>query len=65
MISIIKNILDVQSIDVEENFFNFGGHSVLAVEIFGAINEQFNINIPLSAVFESGTIKSLSEIIDN
>lgn len=60
-----RNILGIEKIDIEENFFNLGGHSISAVEIFGIVNDKFNLNLPLSSIFEAGTIKSLSEMIDN
>lgn len=60
-----RNILGIETIDIEENFFNLGGHSISAVEIFGVVNDKFNLNLPLSVIFEAGTIKSLSEVIDN
>lgn len=59
-----KSILNVETVDVDENFFNLGGHSISAVEIFGIVNDKFNLNLPLSVIFEAATIRSLSEVID-
>lgn len=64
-ISVIwKNILEVDNVDIDENFFNLGGHSISAVEIFGIVNDKFNLNLPLSVIFEAATIRSFSELID-
>lgn len=60
-----KNILSVDEVDVDENFFNLGGHSISAVEIFGIVNDKFNLNLPLSVIFEAATIRSLSGVIDS
>lgn len=59
-----KEVLGISHVDSNENFFNLGGHSIAAVEIFGMINDKFNLNLPLSVIFESATIRSLSEVID-
>lgn len=60
-----KNILSADEVDVDENFFNLGGHSISAVEIFGIVNDKFNLNLPLSVIFEAPTIRSLSDVIDS
>lgn len=62
--AIWKTILQVEEVDVDENFFNLGGHSISAVEIFGIVNDKFNLNLPLSVIFEAATIRSLSDVID-
>jgi amino acid adenylation domain-containing protein len=63
--AIWKTILQAESVDVDENFFNLGGHSISAVEIFGIVNDKFNLNLPLSVIFEAATIRSLSDVIDS
>lgn len=60
-----RDILELEVIDIHENFFNLGGHSISAVDIFGVINDRFNLNLPLSAIFEATTIKSLSDMVDD
>lgn len=59
-----EQILGHEDIDIDENFFNLGGHSISAVEIFGAINEKFNLNLPLASLFESTSIKTLGEMVE-
>lgn len=59
-----KKILEIETVEVDENFFNLGGHSISAVEIFGIVNDKYNLNLPLSVIFEATTIRTFSELID-
>lgn len=58
-----KEALNLDEIGVEENFFDLGGHSILAVEIFNQINERYQIDLPLASIIEGITINGLVEKI--
>lgn len=62
--NIWKEVLGIQEIDPDAHFFSLGGHSVMAVEIFGLINEKFKLNLSMGTLFEASTIKRLSYLID-
>jgi thioesterase domain-containing protein/acyl carrier protein len=62
--NIWKDIIGLKDIDPNENFFNLGGHSIQAVEIFTIINERFELDLPISAIFEAGSVNALAVIID-
>lgn len=58
-------LLGQESIDIESNFFDVGGHSLLSVQLFSMIEKKWNLNLGLATLFTSGTIKELSELIDS
>ncbi len=58
-------LLGLESIDVESNFFDVGGHSLLSVQLFSMIEKKWNLNLGLATLFTSGTIKELSELIES
>lgn len=60
-----KEILDLDFIGIEENFFEFGGNSLIAANIISRIKKRFNKLISLTAFFNSPTIKSLGKLIEN
>lgn len=44
------------SVGVDENFFDMGGHSILATRLIFEIRKAFVVNAPLGLVFEKPTI---------
>lgn len=51
-------------IDVDDNFFDLGGHSILATRLIFEIRKAFVVNAPLGLVFEQPTIRGLAGAID-
>ncbi|MCP3660323.1 MAG: AMP-binding protein [Bacteroidetes bacterium] len=60
-----EEILEVESISINDSFFDLGGHSLLAMRLVNKIEECFNKRIALSFLFENNTIEKLSNIIRN
>ncbi|MEA5616273.1 amino acid adenylation domain-containing protein [Cronbergia sp. UHCC 0137] len=58
------NVLGIDKIGVTDDFFHLGGHSLLATKLVSRIREEFNIALPLRAVFEYSTISGLGTEID-
>ena len=57
-------LLKLPKISVLENFFDAGGHSLLAVELFSGIKKEFGLELPLALLFQTPTIQELAEHID-
>jgi thioesterase domain-containing protein/acyl carrier protein len=58
--AIWSEVLGIPEIGVDENFFDLGGHSVLAARIFGRIEEKFGVRLPLAILVEAPTISGLA-----
>jgi L-aminoadipate-semialdehyde dehydrogenase len=52
------------SIPVEENFFDLGGHSILATRLTFELRKKFVTDIPLSLIFDRPTLRSQAAAID-
>lgn len=52
-------------IPVDENFFDLGGHSILATRLIFEIRKTFVVDAPLGLVFDKPTIKDLAAAIDS
>jgi amino acid adenylation domain-containing protein len=61
--AIWKNLLGASAIDRRANFFDLGGHSMLAARLIGQIESIFNFQIPFAALFEAPTIAELASIL--
>ena len=58
-----EEVLGVQPIGVRDNFFDLGGHSMLAVSLFTQIEQKFGKNLPLATLFHATTVEQLSSIL--
>jgi amino acid adenylation domain-containing protein len=56
--------LKKEHIDIFSNFFEIGGHSIIAVTIVVKIQKKTGIRIPLSAVFQNPTIEKFAKLLN-
>ncbi|MGB5978790.1 MAG: amino acid adenylation domain-containing protein [Cyclobacteriaceae bacterium] len=56
--------LSSDSVSIDQNFFDLGGHSLKASILNTRINRNLNVHLPLLEVFLNPTIKALSKKID-
>lgn len=63
LIDIWSQILKVDAIGVNHNFFNLGGHSLKAMQIIGLIQKEFGVAISLQKLFASPTVADLASEI--
>lgn len=53
-----------QDVQLTDNFFDVGGHSILATRVVFEIRKRFAVDLPLGILFRQPTIAGLSEEID-
>jgi amino acid adenylation domain-containing protein/thioester reductase-like protein len=58
-------ILDIQLIGIHDNFFDLGGNSLLVAKMASQVEETFQLELPLSCLFETPTIAGLAQSIEN
>ena len=63
MASVWCQVLGTSSVGVHTSFFDLGGHSLLAVRLFVGIEREFGVRIPLSTLFRSPTVASLTQSV--
>ncbi len=54
-------VLGLNRVGVEDNFFTLGGHSLLATRILSRVNNALQVEIPLDSLFRGGTVAHLVE----
>jgi acyl carrier protein len=62
--SILERLLNLDHVDVEENFFSLGGHSLLGAQLVARFRDTFGIEMPLRVIFEAPTVAELSAEIE-
>jgi amino acid adenylation domain-containing protein len=55
--------LKKERIDIFSNFFEIGGHSIIAVTIVVKIQKMTGTRIPLSAIFQNPTIEKFAKLL--
>jgi acyl-CoA synthetase (AMP-forming)/AMP-acid ligase II len=56
--------LKATDIGAESNFFEIGGNSLLATQVVNRARSHFGIELPVTALFESPTIRRLAVLVD-
>ncbi len=59
-----SRILDIQPIGIHDNFFDLGGHSLLVAKMASQVEEIFQLELPLSCLFQTPTIAGLAQSIE-
>ncbi|NLD48503.1 MAG: non-ribosomal peptide synthase/polyketide synthase, partial [Clostridiaceae bacterium] len=65
LVRLWEEVLGREGIGTSSNFFEIGGHSLRATVLASKIHREFEVELPLKAIFSSPTIKGLAIEIDN
>ncbi|MGQ7866634.1 amino acid adenylation domain-containing protein [Bacillus sp. WC2502] len=63
--AIWEDILDVDRVYKEDQFFDLGGHSLKATQTISRINHEFSIKAPLKILFECKHLAHLAQMVDD
>jgi non-ribosomal peptide synthase protein (TIGR01720 family) len=58
-----QDVLGVTDPGVHDNFFDHGGHSLLAIKLTTRLGRELSVDVPLRAVFQAPTIAELSDLL--
>jgi acyl carrier protein len=56
--------LNLDRVGIHDNFFDAGGHSLLAMQVIGRINAELGRSIPLQRFFEAPTVAEFASLLD-
>ncbi len=65
ILQIWQEVLGVEPLGLDDDFFTLGGDSLAAVRIMSRLKELLQCEIPLSVLFETPTIAALSKKIED
>jgi amino acid adenylation domain-containing protein len=61
---ILAEVLERPAIGIHEDFFTLGGDSLRAVQFVLRLNEELEMEVPISALFEARTVYGLAALLD-
>ncbi len=64
MAALWKEVLGIEEVRLEDNFFSLGGHSLLATQLVSRVRAAFGIDLPLRRLFERPTLGELSTALE-
>ncbi len=64
LVEIWQRVLKVNPIGVQDDYFELGGDSLMAVCLFVEIEEKFGRHLPLASLFTSPTVSTLAGCLD-
>jgi nonribosomal peptide synthetase DhbF len=64
LVPIWGDILKLESIGIDDNFFEIGGHSLLAVKLINAVHAELGVKLPLQVLFGAPSIHEFAALID-
>jgi len=58
-----EGVLVTEKVGIHDNFFDLGGHSLAAARIISGVIKQFQLELPIKALFESPTVAEMAAVI--
>ncbi|OOM14397.1 SDR family NAD(P)-dependent oxidoreductase [Clostridium saccharobutylicum] len=55
-----KKVIKRKEINVDDKFFEVGGNSLKNISLMNNINQEFNVNIPITDLFKYSTIRQMA-----
>jgi amino acid adenylation domain-containing protein len=59
-----RELLRQPEIGIDDNFFEIGGHSLLAMQLMARVRKEFQAELSLRNIFEAPTIAELANILE-
>ena len=64
LVAMYRELLDVATVGLHDDFFALGGHSLLGMRLIARIRQQWNLDLAVRTIFEQPTIAQLATTID-
>jgi len=64
LVEIWRGVLRLDEVRINDNFFDLGGHSFLALKLQNRLRSELGVDVPPLALFEHPTIKLLAEYLE-
>ena len=62
--ALLEELLELDAVGRSDNFFELGGHSLMAAQLVARLEEQFDIEVELLAVFDNPTAAGIAAVLE-
>ena len=63
IVGLWSQLLGVECVGVNDNFFALGGNSIFAIQLTSRLNKSFNLELPLRVIYDRPTLAALAATI--
>ncbi|MBV7671584.1 non-ribosomal peptide synthetase [Streptomyces halstedii] len=61
---LVGEILQVPEVTPKDNFFDLGGHSMLAAKLAGRMRKELGVTVPMRSMFEAQSLAELAQVME-
>ncbi|HEY3975342.1 MAG TPA: non-ribosomal peptide synthetase [Candidatus Sulfotelmatobacter sp.] len=65
LVKILRPLLKLERVGVNDNFFLLGGHSLLGTQVIARVSETFGVDLTLLKLFDHPTVAEMAMEIEN
>jgi thioesterase domain-containing protein/acyl carrier protein len=59
-----EQVLGVAGVGLDDSFFDIGGDSLAALEVFASIDSTLAVSLPPGTLFEASTVRALTDVVE-
>jgi len=64
VLAILEELLELDQVDREDNFFDLGGHSLMGAQVVTRLEDHFDLEVDLLTIFDNPTAAGIATVIE-
>ncbi|HET6244458.1 MAG: amino acid adenylation domain-containing protein [Bacteroidetes bacterium] len=65
LVKIWQEVLGIEKIGVQDNFFDLGGHSLKAAQLIAIVHKEMEVEVPFAFIFNTPVVENMAEYISS